>query len=186
MTAADLLATKDPRAALTLLRDALEAAAAASMGCTRNNLLDATGNQLDDLVRVLADASALADRALEVRASAQAAVLALLPGYSSHSVDGVGTVTRRSGTVRKTWDHDRVRSLLVTKALDNLTNEDGEVRHNPATIAKAVEDALAECGHVDYWRAGKLSEFGIDADSFCTSEKGAARVEFMPASGGQS
>lgn len=174
------LTSEDPMAALSLLRDALEAGAAASMACSRDNLLDATGSDLAALVKVLADAHDLATYATDVRASAQQAVLALLPDYNSVAVEGVGTVTRRSGTQRKNWDTDRLRSLLVTLTLDNLTNDDGEIRHNPATVAQAVADAIAECAAVGYRRVGRLKEYGVNADAFCTTERGADRVEFMP------
>lgn len=169
--------------ALSLLRDAVEAAAQASVACQRDTLTVEAGHDLARLVAVLADATELAGYAQEVRSSAQAAVLQLLPDYGAVTVEGVGTVTRRSGTQRKAWDHDRIRSLILARTLDRLTNDDGEIRHGPGTVAEAVADAFAEAAGVGYWRVTALRELGVNPDAVCTKESGPDRVEFQPEGG---
>lgn len=170
--------------ALEVLRDALEATAYASMSCTRAALTDATEADLPRLVEVLADAEALAQSAFEVRDSARLAVLQLVPNYGTTEIPGVGVIERRSGSTRKNWDHDRVRSLVVTRTLERLTNDDGEIRNGPGAVAMAVADALAETGAVAYWRVGALKEWGINADALCTKESGPDRLTFTPIGGG--
>jgi hypothetical protein len=176
------LASRNPRQAVQLLRDAVAAATAASMACSRTQLMDAADG-ITDAAEILSLAHQLLARATEVRASADQAVLLHLPSYGSVEVDGVGTITRRSSSDRKRWDHDRVRSLVLQRTLDRLGSDGGEIRRPPGIVAQEVADAIADAAGIAYWRVGALKALGLNPDALCDVESGPDRVEFSPIGG---
>jgi hypothetical protein len=86
---------------------------------------------------------------------------------------------------RKAWQHDDIRGALIRKI------RAGEARYvDPATGEIVPEDELAttvrvmnDCAHVDYWRVGKLAEYGIKADDYCTTNWGREVIEIIPLDG---
>ena len=82
-----------------------------------------------------------------------------------------GRVTVAKRRNRK-WDHDEVVRHLTRVALDARTvdPETGELSTRPTW--EIVADAITDCAGIGYWRIGKLSEYGLDADEFAeiTSE----------------
>jgi hypothetical protein len=87
-------------------------------------------------------------------------------------VDGF-VLERKSGTVRKAWDHPLLASLVARRA--TFDAETGEVLIKPED-AQRVIDELLTVGHIDYWRAGALRERGIDPDQYCETQKGRASL----------
>lgn len=79
------------------------------------------------------------------------------------AVDGA-TVEIKSGSPRKTWDHqaliDDVSKRIVDSSVDLNT---GEVVKTPTDM---IREALQFAG-ISYWKVTKLKELHLDADDYC-------------------
>lgn len=79
------------------------------------------------------------------------------------TVDGA-TVEIKSGSPRKTWDHqsliEDVSKRIVDSSIDLNT---GEVIKSPMEM---IREALQFAG-ISYWKVTKLKELHLDADEYC-------------------
>lgn len=89
------------------------------------------------------------------------------------AVDGA-TVEIKSGSPRKTWDHqsliDDVSKRIVDSSVDLNT---GEVVKTPTEM---IKEALQFAG-ISYWKVTKLKELHLDADEYC--EVGEAKKQLV-------
>lgn len=93
-------------------------------------------------------------------------------------VPGVGFLERRGGAIRKAWDH-RKAAFAVTERL-SVDSDGVEVPEVAHTVSLAI-DALLDAAGISYWRSGKLSDLGLNADDYCESERGRFTVAIVPA-----
>jgi hypothetical protein len=101
------------------------------------------------------------------------------------TIPGLVRFERHKKADRKAWQHDDIRGALIRKI------RAGEARYvDPATREIVPEDQLAttvrvmnDCAHVDYWRVGKLAEYGINAGDYCETNWGREVIEIIPLDG---
>lgn len=78
-------------------------------------------------------------------------------------LDGIGVVTRRRDTDRKTWDRDGLlRTVLDSRLVDAATGEIAD---------ESQLDKVLKVWHLGAPRTGVLRERGIDADEYCQVER---------------
>jgi hypothetical protein len=104
----------------------------------------------------------------EIETDLCAEVYELLP-KKEMDIGGLGRVTKSMGSSKK-WDHEGLWYTLSARARDKrITKVDPET--GEITVRESVEAAtmriLKECSYVSYWRAGKLTEYGVDKDEYC-------------------
>lgn len=89
------------------------------------------------------------------------------------TVEGVGTLVRHGGTVRKEWDNDalfrEIWARRITRKVDEAT---GEVESE----AEAVLRHVKECARPS-WRVTALKALQIEVDEFSTKTVGRSTVE---------
>lgn len=140
---------------------------------------DVTAIDLLHTIRTARQDLTLAERALE-----DAAVKAMTSDRAT--LDGRWTAERRFGKDRKEWDHERLQSEVVQRAIDTarVNPETGEIRDGvePNATTWAVRDALIACARPE-WRVTALKVMGIAPDDYCTAIKGRATVTVTPAEG---
>lgn len=78
-------------------------------------------------------------------------------------IDGK-VLTKSEKASRKTWEHDRLRDVVLRRLKQEAMTDDGELLLTPD---EAI-DRLLQVAHIDYWRVKELNEFGINADQFST------------------
>lgn len=83
-------------------------------------------------------------------------------------VDGF-VLERKSGTVRKAWDHPLLASAIGQRA--TVDHETGEVLMKPEDAQRVVDELVATAG-LAYWKVGALRERGIDPSQYCEETKG--------------
>jgi len=74
-------------------------------------------------------------------------------------------VTRRSGTKRTSWDHERIAAVIVN-----------DVDGDPHT-AYAARDRLLQAAGIGYWRTTVLRRYGIDPDDYTHTEPGRPSID---------
>ena len=79
------------------------------------------------------------------------------------SVDGA-TIEIKSGSPRKTWDHQGLINDVSKRIVDSSIDLDtGEVTKTPVQM---IREALEFAG-ISYWKVTKLKELHLDADEYC-------------------
>jgi hypothetical protein len=79
------------------------------------------------------------------------------------SVDGA-TIEIKSGSPRKTWDHQGLINDVSKRIVDSSIDLDtGEVTKTPVQM---IREALDFAG-ISYWKVTKLKELHLDADEYC-------------------
>lgn len=89
-------------------------------------------------------------------------------------VEGFGIVEVKKGSTRKAWDHDRLTSVVVARAIDERTldEETGEYEREATAVARALRD----CAGFSYWKIGGLKKRGIDPEDYCETSPGRVSV----------
>lgn len=106
-----------------------------------------------------------------VAASLVTTLMADVAATDLEVVDGLGTFERKSGTKRKTWDHDAAAADVYAWALaeENRTDPDtGET----VPAAQAVRDALMAAVGPAYWRVKALLSMGLSPSLYCEETYG--------------
>jgi hypothetical protein len=84
---------------------------------------------------------------------------------------------RKGGKKRTQWQDRDLASAVVTRY---LTDPDtGEVMGEDTDAyeaARDVTDLILRLAGVSYWRVTALRDYGINADDYCTSERGRRTV----------
>lgn len=95
--------------------------------------------------------------------------------WRTYEFEDWGRVEVRSDS-RRTWDHDRVLAVVLSRARDQAVDADtGEMR-DPLLVA---EDLLKKVCAFGYWRMGNLkSDLGIDGAAYSDVTYGRKRVKF--------
>jgi hypothetical protein len=79
------------------------------------------------------------------------------------TVDGA-TVEIKSGSPRKTWDHQSLIEDVSKRIVDSSVDlNTGEVIKSPTEM---IREALQFAG-ISYWKVTKLKELHLDADEYC-------------------
>lgn len=79
------------------------------------------------------------------------------------TVDGA-TVEIKSGSPRKTWDHQSLIEDVSKRIVDSSVDlNTGEVVKSPVEM---IREALQFAG-ISYWKVTKLKELHLDADEYC-------------------
>ena len=87
-----------------------------------------------------------------------------LSGENPEYEFGSFTLEKKSGSPRKSWDHENLAQIVSNRIIDLSINMDtGEVTKSPTEM---VSEILAYCG-ISYWRVKELSKIGINADQYC-------------------
>lgn len=76
---------------------------------------------------------------------------------------------RRSGTVRKSWDHPLLASVI--SRLATVDHDSGEILMK-AEDAQRVTDEIMACAGLAYWKVGELRQRGIDPGQYCEESRG--------------
>lgn len=110
-----------------------------------------------------------------------AAIVAAMPSKVVE-LPGVGSLERKKGNDRRRWDHETLLRVVLARSRD-------ERRADPETgeyedAGEAAVRVLAECAHVDYWRAAALKARGLDPDEYCESSPAPPSVIFREANQG--
>lgn len=104
-----------------------------------------------------------------------ALVEAFPEGEKEHFFDGVGTVTRRSGSRRTAWDHDALWQDLVPAIVQKLAKggiQPNEVMPNfIAELRKAVTPS---------WKVTGLRLLGLDPEEYCETSWGRKTIQLPP------
>jgi hypothetical protein len=78
-------------------------------------------------------------------------------------VDG-GSVEIRAGSSRKSWDHDRLASVVAKRIHDSSVDiTTGEVVMSTEQMIQEILKYAA----VSYWRVGALKDLDLTADNYC-------------------
>jgi hypothetical protein len=126
---------------------------------------------LGGLARLIVAVGTVVNAARDVKDLIEQRTIATMPDRQM-VVDGF-VLERRSGTVRKAWDHPLVASVLTRLA--TVDKDSGEVLMK-AEDAQRVTDEILACAGIGYWRTGALRDRGVDPDQYCTTEKGRASL----------
>lgn len=146
------------------LHDHVPEKAALPCGCA------GTGD-VAELARTILAARALVGAVRDLEHTVEQLLVATMPSRQMVA-DGL-VLERKSGSLRKRWDHPAVASKLAARAC--IDEETGEVLGD-SSFAQRVTDEILAVGHVDYWRAGELRSRGIDPDRYAETERGQPTV----------
>lgn len=106
-----------------------------------------------------------------VAASLVTTLMADVAASDLEVVDGLGTFERKSGTKRKTWNHDAAAGDVFAWVMDpaNRTDPDtGEI----VPEGQAVRDALMATIGPAYWRVKALLSMGLNPGLYCEETYG--------------
>jgi hypothetical protein len=74
------------------------------------------------------------------------------------------TIEKKSGSDRKSWDHDGLASIVTRRLVEMSTDLDsGEMNSTIDDIASQ----LLRFVQPSYWRIKELSKIGVNADNYC-------------------
>jgi hypothetical protein len=74
------------------------------------------------------------------------------------------TIEKKSGSDRKSWDHDALASIVTRRLVEMSTDLDtGEMKSSIDDIASQ----LLRFVQPSYWRIKELSKIGVNADNYC-------------------
>lgn len=120
-----------------------------------------------------------------VDSEALGAVLASLKGFKSslklledETAKALSTVVSSGATVqagpvylerkdtkpKKTWQHDRLKSVIIEKVLARHTDKDSGTIDTPTSVL--IQEAMSYAG-ISYWKVGALKDIGINANEYC-------------------
>lgn len=116
--------------------------------------------QLRDLRKIISDLRV-------VESLLVSRVASLMKDEQRLAVPGVGVVERKSGTQRKAWDHDRILSLVASRAADDAYDKETGSIPPLGVVAQHVAEAVARAAGISYWKVTVLKELGISANDFC-------------------
>lgn len=87
------------------------------------------------------------------------------------TLTGIGTIRRRSNTIRRRWDSEALlRTVLDSRLVDPLT---GEIKDETPL------DKVLHVWRLDAPRVTALQNRGIDADEFCETERRGWKLEIQ-------
>lgn len=139
--------------------------------------LHITEGDLASLADDLATAKALTEAARTVQSQIEQACAKALEGTRGPvELPGIGTLQRRNGALRKSWDHQRLAPVVAQAAMA-VYDADAD-----GPMAEYVASKLVEAAGLSYWRVGVLRGFGLDPATYCDESYGQPTVQFVPAS----
>jgi len=134
--------------------------------------LDANDRDVKFLVELLADIRASRSRLHGIEAVVESYAARAMTG---NRLELPGLLAERKGGAKRTdWDHMRLAGVVARRYATDV--ESGEVDPTLAELTEAVSRWLLEFAAIQYWRAGKLREVGIDPDGYATVERGRRTV----------
>lgn len=87
-----------------------------------------------------------------------------LTGENPEYEFGDFTLEKKSGSPRKSWDHENLTRIVSNRIIDlSIDMDTGEVTKSPTEM---ISEILEYCG-ISYWRVKELSKIGINADQYC-------------------
>jgi hypothetical protein len=136
-------------------------------GCTGPTYSVLSAFDLGALARLIVGVGGIVNAAKDVKDLLEQHTIRTMPDRQA-VVDGF-VLERKSGTVRKAWDHPLLASVIARGA--SVDRESGEILMKPED-AQRVMDEFLTCAGVGYWRTGPLRDRGIDPDTYCEKETG--------------
>lgn len=140
----------------------------------RQALTDA--GQLDALALGLAQLRGLMADLRDLGQLVEADVANMMPG-KTWEIDGLGTLERRAGTVRKSWDWEQLLPRLIRLSID--PEEVGELPDAPELVERftaLVKDTIGVTPSKGPRVAG-LKAMGLQPDEWCQSSPGRVSVQ---------
>lgn len=126
---------------------------------------------VEELAALLVETDRIMKVAKETKANIEAALGYVMPTDDILNLGDV-TVEKVRGAPNTAWRHDALKTVLIEKLLDRARGEDGVIETPYSVLLHEVLDYAG----IQYWRAKKLQELGINVSEF--SEKGKVKTSF--------
>lgn len=162
-----------PQEARATLESAVGALRALSVALRDDDQLDVT--DFEDLARGLHAIQEVKRTVAQLEERVMNLVVEQMPSKVVH-IDGLPPLERKTGTVRKAWDHEYVGKMLAAAAQDErIDRMTGEVL---MTEGEAVKRLILDAAGISYWRTTVLKGKGIDPSECCEESKGKTQAVF--------
>lgn len=84
-----------------------------------------------------------------------------------------GTLERKMGSTRKSWNHKVLKSVVAEKVLERAIDpETGEIM---APTSQLIHEALDMAG-IQYWKVKSLKPLGVNVSSYCEEKTGDPKI----------
>lgn len=132
---------------------------------------DAADVEDDDLFATLVTMERLRERFKQCQ-EAIATMVAYRMGDDVQVVPG-GTLERKMGSKRKSWNHNALKSVVTEKVMQRAMDpETGELM---APTSQLIMEALDTAG-IQYWKVNALKPLGVSVAHYCEETTGDPKI----------